>query len=131
MYVTENGGLGKGTIRQIDLQRGTITLIAGNYSDSGAKVGPALSSNMDRPTSTTLDKAGNLYISDKYYNRFLFLDMTSMQMSIFVGSELRAGFLDGPLSIARFALPRGLAFDSKDNIYTIDRSAKVRKIADK
>lgn len=127
IYVAEH--CDKSTIREIDLQLETAKIIAGNYSDDGTKDGPALSSNINRAFSVTLDKFGNLYISDQYSHRFRFLNMTSMQMSTFAGFDMTPGYLNGHVSIVQFIFPRGLAIDSKDNVYTIDGSARVRKIA--
>ena len=126
LYLTEN--CDRGAIREIDLQRGRIKIIAGNFSDDGIKDGPALSSNLYKPTRLNFDKAGNLYIGGVDH-RFRFLNMTSMVMSTFVGFNMKDGGLDGPVSSAQFSFPRRISFDSKDTMYAIDRSPKVRKIA--
>ena len=123
LYVAEWCNLG--TIRQIDLQAGAIAPLAGDvYSD-----GAALSANLNGVLSITLDKTGNFYFVDNLTHRIRFLNMTSKLISTVAGLNLTEGIENGPVSVAKFGYPRGIAVDSNDNVYVSDNSPHIRIIS--
>jgi trimeric autotransporter adhesin len=116
-------------IRKVDAS-GIISTVAGTgirgyNGDGGLAVAAALSG----PADITLDKAGNIYISDFYANVIRKVTVSTGKISTFAGNGV-AAFLDGKASIAEFAGPGEIRADATGNIYVADRKNKrIRKIS--
>src|SRR5262249_58397889 len=63
------------------------------------------------PTAIALDKAGNVYVSDEWYNRISIFTKDGQ----WVGKWGTPGSGDGQLN-----RPSGMAFDADDNLYIVD-----------
>ncbi|HVT04853.1 MAG TPA: hypothetical protein VHL58_15930 [Thermoanaerobaculia bacterium] len=72
LYATEANGFYAGRVRKIDLDRGTITTVAGlvpGLSGFSGDGGPATAAYLSQPSGIALDSKGNLFISDTNNNR--------------------------------------------------------------
>ncbi len=108
---------------------GIITTIAGNgdaaYSMDGV---PATATGMF-PSTTTFDKAGNLWICDAYNNRVRMVNSAGI-ISTVVGTGA-AGYSGdgGPATAAELSTPSGVTFDICGNFYISDQANNViRKV---
>jgi sugar lactone lactonase YvrE len=106
-------------IRKVDTN-GIITTVAG----------------IDSPSGIVLDAEGNLYISKQdspgSIGRVLKVDLNGL-ITIFAGNGQSGDSGDGgPAVMAALTYPRGLAADSRGNIYIADSSiGKIRKVDSK
>ncbi|HSY76921.1 MAG TPA: NHL repeat-containing protein [Bacteroidia bacterium] len=116
-------------IRKVN-SSGTITTIAGNgtagYKGDG---GPAVSAEIDEPYSITIDKSGNLFIADYYYNIIRKVN-TSGIISTVAGNGTRGYSGDGsPATSAQLYWPSGIAIDKSGNIFIADCfNSRIRKV---
>jgi sugar lactone lactonase YvrE len=108
-----------------------IYTIAGNgsagYSGDG---GQATVADLNSPTTSVLDKSGNLYIADSNNNVVRKVAAGTGIITTIAGTGV-AGFSgdDGPATMAQLNYPYGLAFDSAGNLYISDLSnSRIRKI---
>jgi len=117
-------------IRRVALD-GTITTVAGNgvsgYAGDG---GPAISSSLNEPTGVALDKAGNLYIADRFNNRVRRV-ATDGTISTVAGNGNTGFGGDGGQAVqARLFYPFGLTIDSQGALYIADATNdRVRRVA--
>lgn len=110
----------------------TITTIAGTgtagYSGDG---GPASSAQLNHPEWITIDKVGNLYVSD-WSNRVVRrIDATTGVISTVAGTGT-AGFSGdgGPATSAQLSNPDQIALDNVGNIYVVDvGNDRIRMVA--
>lgn len=107
---------------------GIITTFAGQSGGTGfsGDGGPATQAQLNKPTSVTLDAAGNLYIADSGNVRIRKVDTNGIITTV-AGSGLRGDSGDGgPAIEARFGTtsaqvpPLAVAADSNGNLYIAD-----------
>ena len=115
-------------IRKVD-GSGNISTIAGTglngYNGDG---GPATEAAISGPANISVDKQGNIYISDYYANVIRKVTVSTGMISTYAGNGV-AAFLDGKASIAEFSGPGEIRVDAAGNIYVADRHNKrIRKI---
>jgi sugar lactone lactonase YvrE len=109
---------------------GIIATIAGNgTSGFGGDGGPATAAEIADPVDVAADNFGNVYIADKSNNRIRKVDAAG-NISTVAGSASSAFSGDnGPATQAALSTPRGVAVDSKGNIYISDQgNSRVRKV---
>ena len=116
-YVADNNN---DTIRKI-APDGTITTIAGTgvpgYNGDGI---PAVQAQLYAPFALALDQQGNLYVSDSRNERVRMINTQGI-ISTVAGTGTLGYNGDGqPANQAQLATPRGIAFDSKGNLYICD-----------
>jgi sugar lactone lactonase YvrE len=104
-------------IRMINTS-GVISTVAGNgtggYSGDG---GQATAAEVNRPLYVTVDKSGNLYISDYDNNRIRMVN-TSGVISTVAGNGIGGYSGDGSAATAAgISLPGGVAVDNAGNLY--------------
>lgn len=76
-----------------------------------------------------VDQSGGIFLSDEHNRVILRIDENSGSTSIYAGVQGKIGSLDGDVSSALFNIPRGLAVDSKGNLFVADAgNDKIRKI---
>ena len=116
-------------IRKVDTS-GIISSFAGNGTlgnsgDSGA----AVSAQLNFPMGTTLDTAGNVYISDYINNRIRKVSASGI-ISTIAGNGFQGFAGDGgSATTAQLFYPIGTAFDASGNMYIADYSNnRIRKV---
>ncbi|HEX6430619.1 MAG TPA: T9SS type A sorting domain-containing protein [Niastella sp.] len=126
-YFIENGM----AVRKVNIATGIITHVAGGiqygYSGDG---GPATSALFNRANALALDKAGNLYISDRDNHVIRKISAATGIITTVAGSGT-AG-LSGDSGLATSATlnqPSGVAVDRSGNIYIADRyNSLIRRV---
>lgn len=103
---------------------GTVSTYAGNGSATCVD-GTGMAASFSMPRGITIDKAGNLYLSDHNVHRIRKITPGGV-VSTFAGNGTN-GTADG--ANGTFYYPAGLAADANDNIYVADQmNHRVRKI---
>lgn len=97
------------------ISSGSVMTFAGTGTSGYEDGFPAQFSS---PDGLAIDAQGNLFISDTENNCIRKIRADG-QASTVAGS-LNPGFMDGFASTARFNSPKGLAFDSRGNLYVAD-----------
>ena len=112
-------------IRKIT-KSGDVTTLAGAKGISESVDGDARSARFNSPFGVAMDDEGNLYVTDNATVRKIDPRGT---VSTLAGSAGEIGTTDGVGSTARFQNPKGIAVDSKGNVYVTDDGNKnIRKI---
>ncbi|MFA5107447.1 MAG: IPT/TIG domain-containing protein [Patescibacteria group bacterium] len=102
----------------------TTTYLGRPYAGDGS---PAVSAYLDFPEDVTADASGNFYIADTANHVIRKID-TAGKIHTVAGTG-SYGSANGAANMAEFALPRGVAIDSKKNIYVADSGNNlIRKI---
>jgi sugar lactone lactonase YvrE len=123
LYIADQGNY---RIRKVT--NGVIKTVAGGGAQLGDNV-PATSAQLV-PSGVAVDTAGNLYITDIYYNR---VRKVSNGVITTIAGNGTAGFSGdgGPAMDAQLNAPGGVAVDSAGNVYIADtRNGRVRMISD-
>ena len=122
----------KSNYRVRKISGGIISTIAGGFSGDG---GPATSAYtrsadfIDTPTNTSVDKLGNVYVTDRYSHQIRKVTPTGI-ISTLAGTGVIGYTGDGgPATQAKLAYPRGVATDQTGNTYFVDQyNSRIRKI---
>jgi sugar lactone lactonase YvrE len=110
-------------IRKIT-QAGLVTTFSGR-PDRDAKVELSASpSQVINPLGMAIDRAGNLYVNDRWCVRKIAPDGTT---TILAGAFSEGGYADGVGSAARFFMLRGITVDDNGNVF-VTESYGIRKI---
>lgn len=121
------GADSSGTIRKIT-PAGKVTTLAGKAWSPGYVDGTADEARFGLLFDIAVDSSNNLYVVEISSNSIRKITPAGV-VSTFAGAADESGSRDGPASQARFKNPRGLAMDSKDNLYIADTGNHViRKI---
>jgi len=94
---------------------GCVATLAGDGT-AGFKNGSAKSSQFNNPYGVAVDSTGTVYVAD--YKNHVIRKIANGIVSTFAGNG--AGFIDGPLSIAKFNYPGDLCVDNFRNIIVAD-----------
>lgn len=131
-FISDSQSVSNLRVRRVDAQSGIITPYAGvgtaGFSGDG---GPATLAEIEGGVGLTVDRAGNLYISD-WNSVVRKVDAASGTISTVVGTPLTYGFGGdgGPASDALLNYPGGLAFDPAGNLYIVDfDNYRIRKVS--
>ena len=96
-----------------------IEVLAGHMGGPGNIDGTGTAARFATPASSTVDAAGNLYVTDGYNHVIRKITPAGVVTTI-AGIAGLAGADDGPASTATFFFPGGLAFDRSGNLYIAD-----------
>jgi gliding motility-associated-like protein len=111
----------------INVQAQTVSRYAGLPGSSGATDGSITVAKFNSPHGICVDKAGNLFVADRYNNKIRKITPAGV-VSTFAGSGA-AGANDGNGTAATFNEPWAIACDTNNILYVADtKSYKIRKI---
>jgi gliding motility-associated-like protein len=110
-------------IRKITSDGIVTTLAGGSY---GFKDGTGLEAKFSEINAITIDKQGNLYVSDVTNNAIR--KITPAGVVTTLAGNGTAGFTNGKGTDATFYNPISLTCDANDNIYVTDYNDVIRKI---
>src|SRR5262249_59972046 len=109
-------------IRKVDVT-GRISTVAGGLSGAGfsGDNGPATNALLNTPWAVAVDDAGNLFIADTGNHRIRRVSPDGIIIT-FAGTGSASPPLgdNGPATSASLFTPRGVAVDSKGNVYIGD-----------
>ena len=125
VYVAD---IGNQTIRKITAL-GVVTTLAGTAGSSGSTDGPGTTTALfNRPSSVAVDSSDNVYVADTYNNTIRKITPGGVVTTL-AGTAGSSGSDDGTGAAARFYTPRGVAVDSRGNVYVADTyNHTIRKI---
>jgi sugar lactone lactonase YvrE len=111
----------------------TLTLI-GDPNINGIADGPPGTALFERPFALTADRAGNVYVADKWNSTIRKLTFTNgTPYATTVAGRPRTGtggYVDGPINVAEFNSPSGIAVDQDQNLLVSDSgNFCIRKIS--
>ncbi len=110
----------------------TITTVAGTGQPGAGEMNKlALKSALNQPFDVAVGSHGELFIADTFNHRVVRVNPRSGTVSLVAGSG-EPGFSGdgGPAVKASLHEPYGLALDSSDNLYIVDRlNRRVRRVA--
>ncbi|MGH7943608.1 MAG: hypothetical protein ACREF9_01150, partial [Opitutaceae bacterium] len=115
VYVAEGGNH---LIRKISAA-GVVSTLAGGAQQSGFVDGAGTAARFNTPWGLALDSGGNLYVADSGNNAIRRVTPAGV-VSTVAGQPGAGAAQDGPVAVARFNQPRGLAVDSGGNIFVAD-----------
>ena len=131
-------------IAKIDVATGAITLVAGQpYKREWCPVytqGPIATAEFVEPETLIVNKKGEILVADQRINRIM--KIADGKMSTLAGGNIidpcsqniagrsQEGNRDGKALTALFHFPRGMAYDSRGNLYIADMyNHSIRKLS--
>lgn len=128
LYVAD---FGSNRVRKIDARTGIITTVAGTGSGTfnGDDI-PATSANLWAPTDVEVDREGNLFIADMGNRRVRRVDTRTGIITTVAGNGTGGDGGDGgPATEAPLSQMRGIALDSKGNLFIADtENHRIRRV---
>ncbi|MFI2343015.1 NHL domain-containing protein, partial [Nocardia gamkensis] len=108
-----------------------ITTVAGTGTEgySGDNQ-PAINADLDFPDGVAVDRAGNLYIAERYNHRVRRVDHATGVITTVAGTGTDGYNGDNQPAIdAELNVPEGVAVDGAGNLYIVDRvNYRVRRV---
>ncbi len=106
---------------------GVVTIFAGSVGVPGSAEGTGIAASFNTPRGIAIDASGTIYVSDSNNHKIRKITPAGV-VSTFVGSG-SPNNTNGTGIAASFNTPRGIAFDTADNLYVADRTNRmVRKV---
>jgi hypothetical protein len=118
LYVSDGGNY---AIRKIILSTGEVKTIAGGTMGSQNGTGPT--AQFMAPAGLTVD-GNTLYIADALDHTIRQMDLTTFEVSAFVGITGNSGYKDGDVSTAQFQTPFRVLADGIGNLYVTELGEK-------
>lgn len=116
------------TIRQVDLNTGSVTTLAGSTGSSGSNDGAGLAASFSTPYGLAADLLGNAYVGDSSNNLIRTVTAAGVVTRL-AGQVMPTGSTDGVGAAARFSDSMSIAADTTGNLYLADgRNQTIRKI---
>jgi Bacterial Ig-like domain (group 3)/MBG domain (YGX type)/NHL repeat len=109
----------------------TISTVAGNGAQSfSGDGGQATAAGLDSPFGVAVDSGFNIYIADTYNQRVRMVAYGTGIIGTIAGTGVKSFTSDGAAATAAFALPTGIAVDSRATVYVADSdNNRIRTIA--
>lgn len=124
LYVTDSNNH---TVRQINLESGVVTTLAGRVGEVGYRDGSGRKARFFIPEGITTD-GSNLYVSDTHNHSVRKISLRNKVVSTLAGLSGSPGYLDEMGKKARFSYPKGITTDGR-NLYVVDfGNHQIRKI---
>lgn len=124
LYVTDSNNH---SIRQIDIDNGEVTTLAGKPGEVGYADGALKEARFFIPEGITAD-GENLYVSDTHNHSIRKIDLETGEVTTFAGLSGAPGFADDTGGKARFSYPKGITTDGH-HLYVVDfGNHRVRKV---
>ena len=123
----------KGNVYVADQNNDRVRLIAGGKVSTlagsgtiGFKDGPAASAQFDTPIDLVVDTLGTVYVADQ--NNHSIRVITGGTVKTLAGDGY-TGYKDGPVAVAQFNFPTGVALGPSGKLYVADQiNARIRVI---
>ena len=115
---------------------GQVSTFAGNgiwwnEGDIDQTNGDKLNRSLSHPSSVKFDNNGNMFVVESQAHRISKINMSTGELSRYIGKTEDQGDDNGNQTEARFNGPQDIAFDSNNNMYVLDRdNTKIRKVID-
>ena len=116
IYVTQTDRVRKITAA------GVVSTLAGSSNPTGSNTfidGPASVARFGDLRSIAIAPNGTLFVADSANSAIRIIGIDGA-VSTYVGGPNLRGYLDGPLSQARFTRPSAITFDAVGNLYVLD-----------
>ena len=104
----------------IDLQRGQISLVAGQFGTPGTGDGAGAGAAFYAPTGLAADGRGDLYVADNLGRTVRKIVIASGAVSTIAGKPASSGFGDGVGVMAYFAQPFGATANDLGDLFVSD-----------
>lgn len=128
LYVVDEGN---NRVRKVDAKTGLISAFAGfGRAGFGGDGGPGRAGVLNGPRSLAIDPAGNVFVADLLNCRIRRIDQGTGVITTIAGNPVpdgTGGWLaaqtgdGGPMALARFAAPRGIAIEpTTGDLYVAD-----------
>ncbi len=105
---------------------GVVTTVAGNGA-RGNSDGTAAGTGFNNPYGVTVDKAGNLFVTDTLNQQIIKISPTGVA-SVYAGKAGDTDTGDGPGPAATLQQPMGITIDNDGNLYVAEARGKIRII---
>jgi sugar lactone lactonase YvrE len=110
---------GSHTIKRVELQTGSVTIIAGSENVSGAADGTSDAARFNGPVGVAVSPEGTIFVADTYNDRIRAIDATGHVRTVAGGNE--PGYRDAPAGAdALFDTPCGIAVDTDGSLVVAD-----------
>jgi len=106
------------TIRKVTTA-GVVTTLAGSAGASGSTNGAGSAARFYRPNGVAVDADGNVYVADSG-NHIIRRVTSDGVVTTFAGIAGEQGSEDGPIAVARFQDPQGVAVNGAGNVFVTD-----------
>jgi sugar lactone lactonase YvrE len=99
---------------------GVLTVLAGSGSASFIN-GQGTAATFNNPNGLAITTDGTLYVADTYNWAIRQISSTGFVTTL-AGSNTDNSLIDGPLTVARFSNPNGVAVDTSGTVFVVDTS---------
>lgn len=118
---------GAAALRSLDAN-GVVRTLLGGLNDSGFQDGTGDMARFNRPAGMALAADGSVLVADKDNHVIRIVDSLGITRT-YSGSPGNAGYQTGTALEARYTLPVSIASDGSGNLYVLQGTGSVRKVA--